>query len=86
MKTDFTQHIRTCAVAALAALAVSLSGCASGGSGAANANSGAKSVSEEAAAAERCRAAIADVSRMCEQDTGSSRCTDAKARSRNACI
>lgn len=34
----------------------------------------------------RCRAAIADVTKLCADDANSSRCTDAKARSRAACI
>lgn len=86
MNTGFARHIRTCGAAALAALAISLAGCATGNNGADGANASAKSASEEAAAAQRCRAAITDVSRMCEQDANSSRCTDAKARSRSACI
>lgn len=71
--------------ATLLALAISFTaGCASSGGSAQNA-SAAQNSSEDTQA--RCRAAIADVTRLCgAENAESGRCTDAKARSRAACI
>ncbi|MDR2877918.1 MAG: hypothetical protein LBV36_07770 [Chromatiales bacterium] len=84
MQTDFTRHLRTCGIAAL--LAVSLTACATSTHGTtASADAGTKTPITKKAT-DQCRTAITEVTRICDQNASSSRCADAKSRSRDACI
>ncbi len=80
------RHSTVMGTAALLALAIAFTaGCAGTGGGAQNASADQKS-SEDGQQA-RCRAAIADVTRLCgAENTTSGQCADAKARSRATCI
>ncbi|MDX9741040.1 MAG: hypothetical protein RBT81_07665 [Gammaproteobacteria bacterium] len=75
------------ASAAMLAMTLALTGCASSGTPRSEAN-GPSAASPNAGpdAEARCRAAIADVTKLCADDANSSRCIDAKKRSRAACI
>jgi hypothetical protein len=88
MKTQIAcgRKLGIAASATILAMTLALAGCASNGTrGDANGTSAA-SANAGAEAEARCRAAIADVTKMCADDSSSSRCNDAKARSRAACI
>lgn len=87
MKIRHTRH-RKLGIAASTAffvLTLALAGCASSARGTSDTPSAASPDAGPDADA-RCRAAIADVTKLCADEAGSSRCTDAKARSRAACI
>lgn len=72
--------------AAILIMTIALAGCAGKASRSETGGANAASPSASAEAEERCRAAIADVTKMCANDPSSSRCNEAKTRSRAACI
>lgn len=82
------RRLRFAAAAACLAGALILAGCAGGSSARTTAADGPSVASPDAGpeAEARCRQAIADVTKLCADDGEASRCRDAKARSRAACI